>query len=632
MDEKFVEELDSLQRKPPYAFDDVDLSGTLLQADESLLKKLCDDQLNRGGNGDVIYVPASGKILVLLAGLEGGRESLFSGGLLAIGILVAELERGSTEPSKPAVFFPFMFSDHTSFMMAMRMVLGYPIFPARFPSRYEVGTDVFVDEDSTSISAQTILRVVLDMSEGFSLTGRKAVDSGDGPVWSSADFVGPVFSGTFSREWEAIARRKYLPVIQLRQIRDDVDRLRASHREFVESGWDLAGLELKVHKIGGNLTFYTYRTLAIADHFWPDAVAQSCYTVSCKSFFTARGRLEINSRRNRVARAVSKNVSYVETVGDPRIPPPYCFSDVKIRGFKLEADRTALQGLCDKYLNLDPQQGFRYCPATNQLLVEVLSYASMRSLAPPNAWRRANDAVSQNELLFRILVGKVEEDGSEATDPMVFSPLVFVDQLWSLISGREVIGYPKAFASFVPDGEKANGILKESWSRLDIYKHTWDPDGVRQMPVIVEMRRPEVAKDVPVQQVPLEFLRASHQQGPFVWGQEDFANESEFSQLFAKDWLNVRGRGLRTIQFKQFRSAVDSKCAAYKALVEGEYTLNNFKVAFPPGIATLKFPGASQRDIAALFGLVADSPISIPSGSWYQASCDFDLEMVDPLD
>src|SRR6185503_8603799 len=76
-----------------------------------------------------------------------------------------------------------------------------------------------------------------------------------------------------------------------------------------------------------------------------------------------------------------------------------------------------------------------------------------------------DDVESQNELLFSILVGRREEGSAFLCDPRVFCPVIAVDSGASIISGREVVGYPKMAGTFSGDGLEAGWIAVKGLDR-----------------------------------------------------------------------------------------------------------------------------------------------------------------------
>lgn len=145
-------------------------------------------------------------------------------------------------------------------------------------------------------------------------------------------------------------------------------------------------------------------------------------------------------------------VKFIERIDDPEIPPPYDFPGISIMSFRLPATMSNLQALCDRFLNLTDvvDQGFEYRAFTDFVDMEILTYPKMLFGNPSYSnWGYA----SQHELYFRFFVWKfVSVSGVLIPDliPELFMPFIFVDNSWSMISGRTVIGFPKVMAQFSP--------------------------------------------------------------------------------------------------------------------------------------------------------------------------------------
>ena len=80
-------------------------------------------------------------------------------------------------------------------------------------------------------------------------------------------------------------------------------------------------------------------------------------------------------------------------------------------------------------------------------MVELLRYGKMK-LRQPLPSLRKDDYQSQHELLVRLLVGRVDDDTSQARDAAAFVPIIFVDNPWSKVLGRGVQGFDKRMADF----------------------------------------------------------------------------------------------------------------------------------------------------------------------------------------
>lgn len=131
---------------------------------------------------------------------------------------------------------------------------------------------------------------------------------------------------------------------------------------------------------------------------------------------------------------------------DRPVGPPFNFDGVTARVFPLRAHAHALQRLCDTYLNLDRDQ-ICFRPAAPYVLLVLLNYGRMSYASETAAhygW------VSQNEVYFGApLDWRRRRNGRWEAGTGVVAPFIFVDQAWSIETGREVYGWPKQPAEFL---------------------------------------------------------------------------------------------------------------------------------------------------------------------------------------
>lgn len=129
--------------------------------------------------------------------------------------------------------------------------------------------------------------------------------------------------------------------------------------------------------------------------------------------------------------------------------PPFIFEDVASRVFPLRADPDRLIRFCDDYINIVPRE-ISYCrPVLPYVFLAILSYGRMASREQAAGW------VAQNEVFFSIPVAwhHCDESGREVVELASVTPYLFVDENLSLVTGREVYGWPKIRAWFEPDIE-----------------------------------------------------------------------------------------------------------------------------------------------------------------------------------
>ena len=337
--------------------------------------------------------------------------------------------------------------------------------------------------------------------------------------------------------------------------------------------------------------------------------------------------------------------------------PTFRFEDVEVLGFCFDlgqfgrkTDADAILATLVEPLNFhlrDPEMSvtpFRYRAASRKVGIELLRYGRMVHGDAPDL--RPDDFTSQHELVFRVLVGRVDDNTAQARLPAVFAPAIFVDNPWSKVVGRELLGYHKQLASFCA-GDRCRQVVSMDGRFESPPRHFPDlteigtlrvaPRIGRRSPIdeapLVEIKCPQVDD---LQFISAEFMRASLDSTSLApWTQSDFESP-EFTRSFAHEVVRQGFVSFDSIQ----ATPVDSRNLP-GAWISGTYTLDDFEVAFPTGIATLEFPSATT--LARLGDTVPAAwqtlcrfldrrPVSLPTGDWYRLKCSMRLEIHDLFD
>ena len=294
---------------------------------------------------------------------------------------------------------------------------------------------------------------------------------------------------------------------------------------------------------------------------------------------------------------------FIERDSDPQIPPPYSFPNVSIRSFRLAADLGKLQALCDKLLNIGTlaERGFEYRPILPFVDLEVLTYPRMESEV---SRYRQKGYTSQHELYFRLLVARIEQVFGipVPTEVAVFIPYIFVDNNWSVVAGREVIGYPKVRASF----EISSSNPYPMTISTDVFEK-YDPDTKQTFQKLVEI-------DVDEMNPAPSALGADV---AWPWGVLDDAELD--LQMFWVLQEFMRFAGFPTIQLKQIRDAETNDRACYQALVHAEFEVTNLSAPVPLPAAEVTIHPYDSLPIADELGLGGGA---LKPLSQYSVGCD----------
>jgi acetoacetate decarboxylase len=292
---------------------------------------------------------------------------------------------------------------------------------------------------------------------------------------------------------------------------------------------------------------------------------------------------------------------FIEQDGDPQLPPPYRFPNISCMSFRLPADQNALQALCDKFLNVGSraQRGFEYRALFNFVDLEILTYPRMECLSPPFA---NNGFTTQHEIYFRFLVQKLVVTSNmliPALETANFFPFIFVDNPWSVIDGREVIGFPKNLATF---------------------EFLGDPYPIRVSTQVFT----QYGANEQLQPKPFIEIRAATKAGKapaltnWPWGMIDVS----YMDPLIEELRQLIGPRMFTIHLKQFRDPQNITRACYQALVEAEFSASNLaNAALLPACEVVLTPAASLP-LATALGLGGNTVLPL---SQYRQQFDMDF-------
>jgi len=243
--------------------------------------------------------------------------------------------------------------------------------------------------------------------------------------------------------------------------------------------------------------------------------------------------------------------------GDPQIPAPYSFASVTLRTYPLRANIEALRDICRHFLNdvsLKTGYNVTWEPWTNVVNLRVLDYESMRTVAP--GYEGMGYSKQKEVILELQLKGS---DGSIAS----FVPYCLVDNDWSLIAGREVLGYPKVLGD----------IRMKPGERIQVYGSAVDTFATeseqKQLPLL------DIAGSIDMQQT-------DDAQSFWPFGPIDKLYGPKSPEALDIDFLaqlkqQYAGNRSPAVTLKQFRDGPDPRVAAYQSLVGFDLRLETFK-------------------------------------------------------
>jgi hypothetical protein len=256
-----------------------------------------------------------------------------------------------------------------------------------------------------------------------------------------------------------------------------------------------------------------------------------------------------------------------------------------------------------------------------------------------------DDFMPQHELLVRLVVGRVDDDTSQARDAALFIPAIFVDNPWSKAVGRQLQGFPKLLAEF-RDRTSAVGMdgrrLQAPFEKVPLHQITEvhlasgvDADARKTRLLTIECPdEADGSEDEFIAPTVSSFL-SNISMRRSRWEQFDFI-DPEFRRTFAQSVVGEQFGGFRVVQVSPVGD-IDLP----KAWILGRYTLSDVRVAFPSGIATLRLnlpdpapPGWPPPEWGMLLENLRDRPdqLAFTTGEWYRVKCSMELEFDDGLE
>lgn len=276
-------------------------------------------------------------------------------------------------------------------------------------------------------------------------------------------------------------------------------------------------------------------------------------------------------------------VPYVQSVGSLDVPPPYHFPGVTVNAFVWEAQMSAVQDYCDRFLNLGTpeERGFTYKPAPfwPYATLLFLDYPVMISSNPaPQDMGEVpygdRGIVSQTEVLVSLPVVRYGLGADRLVTESELEcalPFIVVGNPMSAVCGREMLGLGKLLAE-IKTGE---GRYPDSFlGTVDLPGWSEMRTGVEQQmlrfitaetgPALPSFRTSNPARS-------LATLLQSREAG---WMMDGMAS---LSNLVDSASAGLIPTTMRTVGLKQYRDAHDTGRAVYQALVTCRSRYSNLR-------------------------------------------------------
>jgi len=277
--------------------------------------------------------------------------------------------------------------------------------------------------------------------------------------------------------------------------------------------------------------------------------------------------------------------------------PPIHFEGVTARFFPLKANMYRLRAFCDSYLNI-ASQIVQFRPALPYVYLMALDYGKMAAVVGNLGW------VSQHEVGFAVPLEwyRRENDRWVFVDWATVCPFIFVDNELSLLSGRDVYGWPKVKVWLEPEVNPwmSNPVDSPRLLTLSTMAYRELYAGKRQEPeVILQIRQEPSPRFLqfppdltdwfnPFRSAARAFSGYANMLGQFMETFTSLPLMGYDRTLGSPAWLNLLRQGTRylnplsapppanQITLKQFRDAERAGHICYQAIVSSEMSIKRY--------------------------------------------------------
>jgi hypothetical protein len=302
--------------------------------------------------------------------------------------------------------------------------------------------------------------------------------------------------------------------------------------------------------------------------------------------------------------------------------PPYLQADTFLTAWPILSDQAKLQAVLDTALNIPSGGALTFRPLFPVVLLVLANIGKVSSLDPRDSQR---GWVSEQDICFWILCGAYTTvNGQEVLDHVAFYiPYIWVTNPYTMVNGREVVGYPKSFGwaqmasslATMPDTLWADGLV------LPTFAPTSEVTRERLFqldkgPPLKETQSFKPGQGAAATRAFLEKIKEVGG-GPGV-------DLNLILQLIC----DALGGHMPMVFLKQFRDCGDPTGACYQAIVEANATVQEFVGAgLLPNEWTIQLQQYANAKIIDDLGLLA-SPMVLPVGFYINYTFTMDLGTV----
>jgi len=315
---------------------------------------------------------------------------------------------------------------------------------------------------------------------------------------------------------------------------------------------------------------------------------------------------------------------YVDRDNETVYRPPYLQANTFLTSWILPSPKSAQQAILDAHLNAcSGGQPYEYRALISKAMLVFANISQVSSLDPRDQER---GWIPEIDICTWLLAGAYKMvNGKRELDHLVwYVPYIWVNNAYTMATGREAFGYPKALGfAQLPKDPNDPGPLWADALVLPTFTPTTE---------VVRKRIFDLARDtsVKVESAPKVFGADGKRDAFFEIAKKlHEVGEADCDwELFVKSFEELLGEHLPMVFLKQFRDATDPKAACYQAIVEANATITDFKGAgfLLPGW-DLKMNSYASVDIPGHLGFAPQQRIDLGFYVYFSFSMDLGTEV-----
>lgn len=309
--------------------------------------------------------------------------------------------------------------------------------------------------------------------------------------------------------------------------------------------------------------------------------------------------------------------SFINLGGSITFAPPYQITDTKLYGFLIEsANPESLTALCRKTLNTHPDRQYDYIVLSPYFLVTFAQIAKISFTNHVSGQESQIGWVSEINMSIWLLTAAIRRGAVPVVERLGwYVPYMFVDNQYSLATGREVFGFPKEIGQFrlPPD--------RTAFDECTVETLAWQNFGLGNQATIQPLLQIHPKADSQGTQVKTASSWSTVGEAYKEVLKIMFGGQQEIAvpglRLIFNLFDYILKKETPMVFLKQFRDINDCSKACYQAITEAPFHLAGWpKMGRLPGDFQLTIHHCDSHPIATDLGIASNQPIKVSLAFW----------------